>query len=365
MDGEKTRFTGPELVQIGAKKKPSSLLEKISAGTIADKYFTVGALACFFGVAGFGAHMWLMLNGQQELTTKYIDFKTLHILIQYYLVFGVFILGFTIQAGAKLLGVPKKPPIILLFPLLLMIVGTTCWYIYSGFIHALLTVSASFLMVFFYILRLYFKSGGKARFFSTFLLSFGLLSFSITPYVDLTSPTVGPCIFWLAICPFILTASEQFISGILEGKRLGKEETKILLLLFSISSLVALSGLFYSEMFRVLGCLSIVILSYYIYQVGLLRKSAILKFTPLSIAVAISFIWAYIGSVLLIFGGASQADSVFHIWTTGLGFTLILAVSCQVVGFLSGGDVLKKKQIIFLILFWQLVPNWKGPISNY
>ena len=69
----------PDLVQIGSRKKPAGLPEKLSAGPIAGHFFAVGAVAGFLGMAGYGVHLWFMLAGQMDVSENYLQMKHLRV----------------------------------------------------------------------------------------------------------------------------------------------------------------------------------------------------------------------------------------------------------------------------------------------
>ena len=101
--------TDSQIIQLGrhsdARIPTSSLFD-----TLIEKFFLVGGLASFIGGAIIGAHLWLMLNGQMKIAVNYAELRTLHSLMQTYLFFGLFILGFLLQTAPRILKVPDRAP---------------------------------------------------------------------------------------------------------------------------------------------------------------------------------------------------------------------------------------------------------------
>lgn len=362
----------PQLVQITSRKKPASFSERFSAGPIADKFFTVGAIAVFIGIAGLGTHLWLMLNGQMDTPTNYADLKFLHVLIQYYLFFAMFTLGFTIQAGPKLLGLTVNQrfpsPVILIVPTLLLLTG---FYWIDHTRHA---AALGIFVTFAWILVIWIRLCRRAALnqHAQFFLSHSLAGFALLPLLDLRIPADALVGFWIAVAPAIIGGSEQFIANFSGGARCSGRWGLLIRFLYASTSLYAffslqIQGAVYWRLWAAGVCTCFLLFAYATKAWKSIRS---IFLTPLQFALAISQFWLLLAGALVLYYGDWALDSALHLMASGWGLILILAVSSQIMGHLSGRDVWSPRTGKILLIFWQLVPlgrgiSFSGPYSSH
>jgi hypothetical protein len=358
----RTADTAGKLVQLGGsgKRCPATWQERAASGPVADKFFAVGALFGFVGTAGYGLYLWLALNNILPLGLNYPELRYAHAVVQIYLFFGVFVLGFVSQAGGKMLGADlrfgKRP--LLLLPVYVVgafgILAHLSWGTYL--------VSAIFSLYAIYVAWSCFGTSTRPQ--QAILAVAGLSVLAISPFLSLHSPISALLILWGGFGTMIFAAGGQFIQAFLGGRNLGGRGGYLFVLLHLGSIAVLLlsptSGLYY-------GCiLSLAALVVYLMVTDARKWFASFYPNPLGLAFVCGYSWAIAAWVLQILTGYASADLTVHILATGWAAPLIFAVSAQVIGFLTGRDSLMPRRLWWwLLCSWQLVPFGRGTFQLF
>ncbi len=326
-------------------------------GPIADKFFIAGAISSLIGMAWLGVYLWLSFQGKIQPSEEFFKLRTLHVLIQLYLFFGFFVLGFLAQAGAKLVGakVPPSPLTLLWIPLLVLAV--ILWHFMPEKNVGKYLISGVFFSALAYAVHLQKRGEPHLRATVGRVNIFGLLIFAISPFLSVTDR--GPALFvlWGGVVSLIIGSGQQFIAAFLGGKRCSETQSIRLLVLIGVTAGILFCGLFiHVDLSRLAGFFALFTILYYIAttKVYLSYKSATKD--GLALSFLTSFSWAVIGCFILLYHGKSAHDLVFHLWAIGWATPLIFAVSAQIMGFLSGMTITKSRYFLAAIGSWQLVP---------
>ena len=350
------------LVTLGGKKPAAPFLERLRAGPVADKFFCIGALAGYLGMAGYGAHLWLAMNGQSGLPAGYGDMRQVHSSLQFFLFFAPFIVGFTIQAGPKLLGVSTPVPGFSLFILFLLLVGSIAKAVEPGSMIAGSMLCLAFVWVILFFSKTVVRNYATINTHALFFLTASQLGFCLACFAPYTVSGNALVLFWLAVVPALYAGGEQFVSSFLGGRRISGWGGVLLRFSYLLSALAAMVVLFWPSglAWQLWTWSSLVSICVFLYSSSLWRLSSAQIRTPLGLAMCLSYLWALLGAMMLILDGMPFADLGLHTWATGWGVTAILAISSQVMGHLSGQPLYSDRTAIFVVLLWQLVPLGRG-----
>lgn len=350
------------LVQIRRSASSTSWWARAARGPVVDKFFVLGAVASYLGMAGFGMHLWLMLNGRMVASEHYLFFREYHAQIQLHLFFGLFVLGFLTQAGPKLFGVEgTKHGHMLLVPLLLVSGVVVQWWPWGkAFGH--LVVASGYLVALRFLFVLARTSESPRRIELIPMLTLSLTTFLVSPFANVSSPTFAALFFWLALAAPLFVASRQFVVGFLGGPKPTPVDIIGGTALYLTSAVLMLIAFVNEGWTWNLAGGGAVLTSLFFFTRFRLWQAPV-GFTPLALGMRAGYLWAVIGSAVLLWRGGEASDLVFHIWATGWGVTAVLMVSMQILGFLSGRAVLPDWAQLSLLAVWQLVPFGRGVLS--
>ncbi len=345
------------LVQIGrvSSRCPASWAERASSGPVADKFFAIGTLFGTIGTLGYGLYLWLVLNNILPLVGAYSELKRAHVIIQLFLFFGLFVLGFISQAGGKMLGASLNLGKVPLLILPLYLVGAIAML--NGQSWGAFLISAPFSLYASYICFVSFRDSLYSPKVALTVLGLGVLGAS--PFFQLENPHSALLIMWGGFGSLIFSASVQFISAFLRGRALAGREGILFLLLHSAS--VALLAIVPTTQPELIAISALSALFVYLHATGFATWSMSAYPLPLGLAFVSGFLWVAVAWAVLLYGSFATADLSVHILAVGWAAPLIFAVSFQVVGFLTGKESLLPRNIWWtLLLIWQLVPLGRG-----
>ncbi len=345
------------LFSIGHRREPLSRLSALQSGPYVHLFFSLAIISGLFGVSYLGIHLWLMRVGLMEMRPSYLFFRSLHADIQLFFFFGFFVLGFIAQASPKLLGVQRRMSAWCLWALILAPAGFVVEHFFVFPVLGKLLLSGSFLLVLFCLFPLVRQSKGERRRSIGTLFAIGLVSFAIGVWLPVERTEVSLLVFWLALAPCILGAAQQFISGLLDGHYLSVTSLMLVLGTFLLASLFLLQEAYpiidiAEHSTRWFGLFSLLLVV--LYVVG---TSARMKIRPWFVGGAFGFslFWAFLTPILAFFGVVAM-DATLHLFALGVGYTLLFAVSLQVLNHLSGRALLPPRISLTFLCAWQLVP---------
>jgi len=107
---------------------------------------------------------------------------------------------------------------------------------------------------------------------------------------------------------------------------------------------------------HVAGLSAVATIIYYVLATKLYLAHRTATKDGLALAFLASYLWAIAGGLLLFRYGSELSDRVFHLWSIGWATPLILSVSGQIVGFMSGRNITRTRAFVGAILCWQIVP---------
>ncbi len=305
-----------------------------------------------------------MLNVQVHMDGMlYFIFKQLHALVQFHLFLGLFIVGFYLQTAPKLFEIPDPTPrwtLLLLLPLLLA--GICLVFLPHLYIHRYL-VALSFFATAAVLISYHRRASIENRLRMGVLSIFGLFSLGISSFLNLTNPLLAVTVFWCGIFSVILAVSQQFIIWVLGGEKLRPAQSSVLLVLYFSAVICVTMALTFPGFellgFRLFSILSLLSVLFFF----IVTRAAAISWTrlsdPLALALSLAQVWAVVGCAVL-YAGPQSADATLHLWATGVAVTMVLAVSCRIVGVLSGNDVFGSRALLVLLLTWQVVPLGRG-----
>jgi hypothetical protein len=359
--GTGTLATG--LVQIQRQKpERKSFFQQLSEGPFVDKFFLTAVLSGFIGLAYLGVHLWLMRSGVIGARQSYPIFKTAHAWIQLFLFFGLFCLGFAVQAAPKLLGVKGRMPQQCYLPLVLLPLGVVlkCFSAIPWLGSILL--SAGFAVVLAAFVQLSKKAASSERHSIRNFIVLGMLGFIAGAWMPVERSDFALLVFWIGLMPIILGAAQQFVSGFLGGRILSPELSNVILTAHLITSGLMVAGCISSEhkhiAFQVAAACALLVLILYGLGVGLWSSLSSVANSPLHLAFALAWLWACLAPLAYQFVPLTL-DMFLHQWTIGLGVTLVMAVSCQVLGFVSGKQLFSNAVLFSGLILWQIVPLFR------
>ncbi len=344
-----------ELVSIEHKRPRAGLFEKIRQAPIAPPFFLTAIIAGFIGITYLGIHLWLMRTGQITISRDYSHLRTLHAFIQLYLFFGLFILGFILQASPKMLGVSSPAPRLMLLGIPCIIAGLIllAFGVTSTLSQLLISLpfaaAAALLMI-----RIRSASAVAKVGIGLFLLE-GLITFAIGPWLSSANNWHMLLVFWGGVGAPILGASQQFTNGFLNGKKLSFAAALSTQFFFlgSIAIGVFLPGSPWFSLFVIAAIVS------HAMGTKLWRAAALIGSEPLALAFILGKLWVIIGAVVLM-RGIGMADNALHLWATGWALALVLSIVPRIVGFLSGKELIGNRALLMLIAGLQLIPLGRG-----
>ncbi len=341
-------------------KDKFTLLNKIKSAPVVDKFFICGAFCSIYGMLYLGSYLWLSRSGQITPPKDYLNYRYAHIYIQFYGFFSCFILGFVFQAASKLFASSVfvnrlcvlLSPVVLLSAVFLSYTNTA--YIGKILVCLIYIATAGFL------LPLISKENISRSSGTSLLIITSLVSFMTGIFTDLGNPLVAISLFWGAVAAAVFAAGQLFIQGTLKGAKLQNKSVFTFHGLYFLTYLLFIISAFNfsSLLIRAAGLSSLIAISYYISACKIYRGYKTV-FTSIGLAYFFALIWALTGSLLLIFI-PEQTDSVLHIWSTGWGVVLILAMAPRIVGFLFGKKFFSDGTILLMVITWQAVPLGRG-----
>lgn len=349
------------LVQISSAQKatstaPGGAVRHLFSITLVDKFFLIGAVAGLFGSIGLGAYLWLLRSGLVPLDLYYHPMRHTHAVLQFYLFFTPFILGFLLQSAPKLLETREPLPtftrlafpgtVVAAFALLVApssivgpaIVALCAWGLALALVPAIQ------------------RADWAARLRFGFFTVLGLAALGSGPFFNLTSPHAAILLFWFGIVPIIFATGQQFLSGLLSGTRPTAPASLRTLTTFLISGFLLSSDIAGKEVLA-----SILVTLTFLSFLHSTKAWNALKHlpSPIAFAFATAHLWALAGGVLLAFG-PEYADSVVHIWGIGYAVTLILAISLRIIAWVTDVTLISDWLVTLLLLLWQVVAILRG-----
>ena len=338
-----------------------SAIAKMLSFVLIDKFFLLGAAAGLFGSIGLGSYLWLIRSGLVEVDTSVFavrSLRELHAMMQFYLFFTPFILGFLLQSSAKLFEsrIPLPRAVRLALPgtvtaaiaLILWPASPLAPVIISACIWGVALAMVPHLIAAPWPIRLRFG----------LFAILGLLSLGIGPFTKIELPTTSLLVFWMGIVPIIFATAQQFIAGVLEGRRPTAKESLLTLLLLIVTGITLGQrdeGALQSSLSAVLALLTFLVFIYSTNATIALRRLN----NSFGAAFVFAHIWACVGALLLA-AGPLQADSVLHLWGIGYAVTLIIAVSMRLIAWITEVKLLSENSTIALLTAWQIVPALRG-----
>ena len=338
----------PDTIVIGSRPEASGScpMRNAAIGPIADKFFLLGVLSGVLGGALLGVTIWLSKLGLYQLS-NYAALRELHIVIQTYLYFGLPVLGFVLQTAPRVLQLKVQTTVAayLLIPLLFL--GLTFRLLMptaaiGGVISAL-----PFILCALFVAGAALRSKIAFRYQYASWLVFSLVSFSVFSFISLVNITKALLFFWFTLTPVSFMTGQQFIVSFLGGRRLDGKENFLLQVAFLVAALLLLWSdvSSYPFLWRLSGLAVCLTLSWYTLRSGLWISALRNLKSPLGFSFFASYIWAFVGGVLLVLKGMVAADGIFHLWALGWMSTLLMAISCQIITAMSGRALLKNNSI--------------------
>lgn len=353
-------FQAEPLVGIGVRK-PKDFLSRFCVGFIADKFFVAGAFFSIIGIGWLGAHLWMRLRGVMPLTDNYATLRQLHVLIQIYLFFGTFILGFIAQAAGKLSGITTQASGKTLLWIPALASGVILWQLYPNAAWGKAIISLTFLSALAYLLTCLKQSKNPPIAVGSWLL-LGLLCFAFSPYINSQSPNGALIIFWFSIFPIVIGVSQQFIAGFLNGNKISLRQSALLIALYLLASAASLTYFYASIPWaaHLWGILSVTLLATHCYLTEYWRAFGEVFKKPLPLSFISGFFWAFAGACNLAYFGALSLDMTLHLWAIGWASSLIIGVSLQILSYMCQTQGVWKKTTIAFLLCWQIVAFIRG-----
>ncbi|MCO6432051.1 MAG: NnrS family protein [Deltaproteobacteria bacterium] len=353
------------LIQISKKDAGGGVspLRQVLSITVIDKFFLIGAAAGLFGSLVLGIYVWFMRAGIFTVDGRYHSIRWLHAFTQFYLFMTPFILGFLIQSAPKLFETGKALPkavhlilpvticaavISLLAPDMILgpvLISICCWGLALGFLPNFLSSAAIV----------------KLRFGTPVIV--GLLSLGAGVFLDLGVPINALLLFWQGIVSIILATGQQFLAGVLGGRRATPKACGSMLVLFAACA-AAIVGIKngwegFDKAAAILASLTLLTFLYSTAAWSLLTR---LK-QPLALAFFYAHIWALIGAAML--WNTWNADAALHAWGIGFAFTLIIGVSLRLIEWLTDKSPLAGPAALILLSLWQFVASVRTFDSLY
>lgn len=354
-----------QLIQFSGKPARTCPVSRLRLGPIADKFFITGAVAAIAGIGWMGVHLWLALNGQLPMKPIYAEIRRIHVLVQIYLFLGIFVLGFIAQAGPRLVGSKLSPSPITLLWIPALVAGVLCWHVMPASTLGRWMICAVFFSSLLYAAS--FQRTGEAplRKTSGRLILLGLAVFTVSPFFAIEQAAGALFFIWAGLVTLIAGTGQQFISAFLGGRRCTEKEAAVLLMFFLLTSIcIALGALFQLEfLYRAAGLGAVVSLAYYVFSTELYRAWRTALHDALALSFLLSYGWAIVGGMVLLFRASAALDITFHVWAIGWATPLIFTVSGQIMGYMSGRNATRTPFFVGAILCWQVVPIGRCLVS--
>ena len=307
-----------------------------------------------------GLYLWLFLKGHAPEMGDYATLVNLHAMTQVLMFFGLFILGFAYTAGYHLNGGQPRPVEQVKWVLSAVVMGFLIWLIPPLAMLGKLIISVAFAYTA-VLMANAARQGGLSKPAITFLCVPGLITFAITPWLDLTDVKLA----WFAIMcgPFLLAlmAGLQLIPNVMKGDRLEGSTAWLFAALMLTGCLVTTVDAFITPINPLISSLMLAVpVIYYLFQVNLFKALNHCGPTSLAIAFIAAFSWFFIAMLLLAIHGEGFRENALHLIILGQICTYIIAVGSRVIGFFSGDYVISDGKLTFVVLLWQLVPATRG-----
>ena len=325
---------------------------------VVDRYFAFGAISSLVGSIYLGFYLWLIRSGFIGVTPNYPALSQSHFNIQLILYFGFFILGFVLQAVPKMLGLSYQPArqALLSIPLALLGIGSEIAglgdYFFRGALFLAYALPCQAL------LRLIAKSSPERQQMLGPWVAISLLSFSIAPLFNPTSPAGHLVAILCAVCSLTLAAGRQFIAGFLGGAKVSLKANYLQLVFYLLTLITAtLATVFEMELWSYSGLSLLATIVVYINSTKLLQiQREMLLNNPLAVAFSAGVFWAVLASLNLFIYGAAALDVATHMIALGWVVPLILAISAQMLRAITGQFILSATAMRNILFFWQAVP---------
>ena len=336
------------------------------------RIFILALAAGFVGSTYLGLHLWLMRTGSMVPWSNYVEMRSLHAAVQLYLFFGLFAVGFILQAAPTFLGIePRCSKLAFAAPLLIVlgvgveigsrVLGTADSA--NGRFPGLVISGAGFALVGLALANVLRRSQSSARAVSFGLpMVVGLMTTAASTLLDPADPRTAVFVLWGGIGSFVFAAGQKFIEGSLGGSGLGRGTAYVFLglhittiFLLGAAALMPAQPQFFSLL---LPPLALAVLTVFYFGTGLNRSIREIAFKPLAFALHTGFLWAVVGISGL--GWPGTTDLVAHTWALGWFAPLVVAVSSQIIGHLSDRPLFRPQTLIGLLILWQAVPLGRG-----
>ncbi|MCB0358308.1 MAG: NnrS family protein, partial [Bdellovibrionales bacterium] len=351
-DGE----DGP-LVKFPSTSRPVlSKAGRLATGPVVDKFFALGYLAGFFGILYLGIHLWMMLNGVIAVRPSYAVMKSLHAHLQVYSFLGVFICGFVFQAAPKLFEAGKTTSRWCLVVPGLFLAGSML-HLHPTFSSLGRAVTAAGVTLTVVLLAPALRSRAVDPL--RFIASVSLTGAFIGAFLDLTDPLAALVAIWWGWGGLILIGSQQFISGLLQGKKLRGPAGWSTAGAYTISC-AALAWAYFGparwglagDIFAISATATLLL---FIATTAMSRPVATAMRSPYGMLFTLAFAWALCGSGMLCIS-ERYTDLALHAWTLGWATTLLLPITVRIILFLAELPQPSGATMLTLVLVWQFVP---------
>lgn len=326
------------------------------------RFWGAAILAGLFVGFPLGSWVWSVLNGIIDNSTFYNELRDVHLTVQVFVFFGLFVAGFALQSGAHVLGgsPPKSEQVIWIYPLILL--GVLLRIVPLGYMQLAgnLIITAGNLWLLFVMVRIAL-GGDRSRLVSIgslFVAGFGVLA--AAPWLDIDVASRGFFVLWAGVFLIVLAAGQQLIANVLGARRFNRAGGAFFAF-FTIASVVTLGLTVFGgpDLSRLTGVLMALAVIFYLGFLGVVPALIETGFTSLAIAFVFNFCWALIVAFALVFADLTW-DALLHILALGSVTTMIIAVGARVLGFFSGKAPISDGILAMLIVGWQLVPLFRG-----
>jgi len=318
-------------------------------------------VALFIGFP-FGSWIWAVLNGLVDSASFYEEFRTIHLTVQVFVFFGLYVAGFALQSGAHVLGgsPPKSEQVIWIYPLILLGVLLRVTPVANFQIAGNVIITAGNLWLL-YVMVVTALGGNKERLIpigSLFFIGFAVLA--AAPWLDLNQPSQSFFVLWSGVFIIVLAAGQQLIANVLGAKRFNKFQG-VLFALTALASVVTMGLTVFAGMnlAQVTGVLMVLAIILYISFLGIIPALIETGFTSLVMAFVFNFFWALVVACSLIFVDPNW-DFILHLLALGSITTMVIAVGARVLGFFSGKAAFSDGGLTLMVMVWQLVPLIRG-----
>ncbi|MFN8392164.1 MAG: NnrS family protein [Bdellovibrionota bacterium] len=353
--------SNPDLIQLGRRSGGNEELPRASLSLI-EKFFVFGAVSGLIGGVVLGAHLWLMLNGEMRISVRFAMLRKAHALVQTYLFFGLFILGFLFQTAPKIMKVRTNTSPWFLASIPFILAGIILQVNTPASTVGPVLIAAPFFATALLLVDLMRRGTPLFRESYAYWVILSLLGLTVSPFFPVTDPANAEIFLWSGVIPVTFAAGQQFIFAFLGGARLEARRNRILLVHYALTLVVlfmARSGE-NANLWRASGVMCfLAVLGFMVWtkSTGAFRR---MLSDPLAFGFASGFVWALVASATTAVFGSTLLDSSVHLLTLGWLTPLIIAVSSQVLRAIAGRFLLRPRPVLSLLLIWQLVPIGRG-----